>query len=141
MEYKFTAGQPVDRIAKRVVSGGIGYVPACKKHEQTWSIMPTPEDIPNGVQDITNMRRGRMVIAGYYEGRRSNGRKLRHYWITRCDCGTFVVRLGKKFAKNTDKENACPTCKHKQFLARDSIRRAFFNMTGSWPNDEKQKML
>ena len=140
MDYKFTAGQPVDRIAKRVVSGGISYVPSCKKNEQMWKIMPKPEAVPSGINDITGMRRGRIVIAGYYEGRRSNGRKLRHYWIARCDCGTFVVRLGKKFEKNTDPENACQTCKHKQFLKRDNNRRAIFEMTGSWPNDEKQKM-
>lgn len=105
---------PVDRTAARVVRPGIEFKPTDKKlGQELWEVPPPTLRPPDGCDDLTGTRRGRMTIVGYLD---SAGGKKGSRWLARCDCGKYERRAGPKWRKGLRDERPDHGCQHCQYL-------------------------
>lgn len=72
-----------------------------------YSSSPLPiQEIPHG-RDYTGTERGQVLVIGYY-GEIST----RHYWVTKCKCGTFELISQKTLVKNPrNSSHCCALCR------------------------------
>lgn len=69
----------------------------------------------NGAKNYIGQRRGRVTVVYYAGCRKDSQMETIHYWLVRCICGTYEIRLSRSLAKNKGND-ACDKCKHDKWL-------------------------
>lgn len=121
-----TKGAPVDRTAAMVAGRGVEY--KSKKRILTdEQDHPYPlKRVPRDCNDITGMRRGRLVCLGLSS--EVNGR-----WACRCDCGKYVLRTYRAITNEGNWCDRCEQCRHLAHLQRkEEWIRLGYNITEKW---------
>jgi len=124
---------PVDRMARRVTSGGVHFDHTVNNPCPMWDAPPPTVSVtgageknnPNFV-DFTGRRLGRLVVVGKLP-REENDRTAG--WLVRCDCGMYTRRQASAL-KNPLFKGECGRCENMRKLRRwDEFQR-----TGRWPD-------
>lgn len=116
---------PVDRVAARVMGGGVHYEREVKANEKHWKDNP-PRTVPfkrqaNNPQsiDYTGHKFGRFTVVGYLgatgKALGTNGKRMA-VWLVRCACSAYSQR-GVKAMNNADNpDDCCNDCRNLKYL-------------------------
>lgn len=123
------ASHPLNTAASVVRdSPGEHWTPKAKD-DRIHSDVPIPcAPLPDGADDLTGWRAGRLVVIGFHCRRRRAGRM----WVVRCICGAYEVRRGAKLTAERPPEANELMCMDCEALV-DARDRAHAAVTGRWP--------
>jgi hypothetical protein len=121
---------PVDRVAARVMQGGIHYERQVHETEKHWKDNP-PRCIPFVRQttnpqsvDLTGTRYGRMTVVGYLGpvGKTlGKSRKRMGLWLVRCACSAFEQRSTRAIKNPENSDDCCGDCRHLKYLQQRAL--------------------
>ncbi|ECN9265168.1 hypothetical protein ACLMYS_003823 [Salmonella enterica] len=113
---------PINKDAARSMKGGEhwDYTPHAQEAESDNPFATMPEAWIGGanyytLQNLTGIRRGRLVAYGYVPGMKK--------WACRCDCGRYVLRRTKAMANDKNLADCCARCRELLFLKREEVWR------------------
>lgn len=113
---------PVDRLAARVVGGGVSFVPNKRvlNNDSEMPIATRPfsrvELKAEGFADLSGRRVGRFTVLGI-------ARDFNRQWVVRCDCGRYSTRTAKAIKNPANSVDRCEHCRHLAFILRDDRMR------------------
>lgn len=115
--------EPVNSVAKRVISRGSEVKLNKKLSQEIWFAPPPVHKTPDDIEDFKGKRIGKMVIIGYLGKTNFNGNKKslskkgakKQKWLARCDCGEYEIRNSYTI-KNTEGKDSCQKCKYLDYL-------------------------
>ena len=74
------------------------------------------KNIPNHVNDLTGIKKGRLTVIGLSASfSKDNGRGYR--WVVRCSCGRYEIRTARTIMKGNQLD-MCNVCKSTAFKQR-----------------------
>ena len=106
---------PVDRVALSVVLPGPEFgqcdFDPSGYFGQTFKSMPSFSNKPSHLRDLRGLKFGRMTVLqfGFYYTK--NPKNVRHFWVCKCDCGSFEYRRGDRIRSALNKENSEACCR------------------------------
>jgi hypothetical protein len=107
---------PVDRVARRVASGGVSFESrkVIQTADQHHPIEVRPfQDVDLALRSLIGLRFGRMTVVGLsYRPNR---------WAVRCDCGTYTLRTARAIRNPNNDFDCCEECRHLLFLKRRDV--------------------
>lgn len=110
--------RPIDKTAGMVVGCGTHFDSSKCLNQEVWTDGPPPVIDPPTAEDLSETKRGRIVIFGYLSLKKLLGR---------CVCGNYEMRDAKKWRKGLKEgkdDLGCQYCVETYYLRRkDEFRR------------------
>jgi hypothetical protein len=120
---------PVDRVAARVMQGGVHYEREVHPAEKHWKdLHDVPPLVPFKPQpgnpqsiDYTGTKFGRFTVVGYLgatgPGLGKRGKRMA-VWLVRCACSSYSQRTVKAIRNPDNAEDCCNDCRNLEYLKR-----------------------
>jgi len=98
----------------------------------TWDGPPRMKPVPPCLEDLTDERRGSLVVKGLLDKSELSG-GAKASWVVRCDCGGWETRSTKALRSGKEPNDCCVRCRTVVQRAREQKRQAYFARFGHWP--------
>ena len=76
-----------------------------------------PDDLTNRA-DPKGSRCGRITVIKYSHSVKASKKDRCHYWLVKCDCGTYEIRKHSTLGRKDRQSDMCEQCKRNESLKR-----------------------
>lgn len=115
------APEPIDRIARQVISAGVHH--EFQKKDTDREVWDTPPEVvplfevPESIKQWFGTRKGSLVVVGYLGLRKTPSGTKKHRLLVRCDCGRYEVRRANHWRKTGNEiYERCQFCDQREDL-------------------------